>query len=97
MKLLIQSAVLFIACLFSCYVYAQPGRPNIVKQPPRINGVMKATTNAATNAKIHANSNSVFGTGNGQSNYNKKNQSKGEEIKKEEETAKNIKPKKQKK
>ena len=95
MKLIYKTAAFVIACMFSCLTYAQ--RPNIVKQPPKINGVLKATTNAAINAKIHANSNSVFGTGNGNTNkYNKKNQPKKEDIKKEEEVATNSKVKKQK-
>lgn len=96
MKLFKNTAALVIACLFSCYIYAQTGRPNI-KQPPRINGVLKATTNAAVKAKIHANSNSVFGTGNNNAKYNKKNQPKKEAIKKEEEVAAISKSKKQKK
>ncbi|HUS02353.1 MAG TPA: hypothetical protein VMY77_11535 [Chitinophagaceae bacterium] len=82
--------------MFSCVAYAQ--RPNIVKQPPKINGVLKATTNAAMKVKIHANSNSVFGTGNSNNNkYNKKDQLKKEEIIKQDELSKTGKAKKQKK
>lgn len=95
MKLINKTAALFLACMFSCLTYAQ--RPNIVKQPPKINGVLKATTNAAMKVKIHANSNSVYGTGNNNTNkYNKKNPPKKDEIKKEEEVATNSKIKKQK-
>ena len=94
MKLINNTAALFISCMFSCFTYAQ--RPNIVKQPPKLNGVLKATSNAAMNAKIHANSNSVFGAGNSNNKYNKKTQPKKEGIKKEEEVAANSKVKKQK-
>ena len=94
MNLLIKTATLAIACLFSYFTYAQPGR-GAIKQPPRINGVLKATTNAAVKAKIHANSNSVFGTGTNNAKYNKKEQPKKEAVKKEEEVV-TTKSKKQK-
>ena len=96
MKLINKTAALFLACMFSCLTYAQ--RPNIVKQPPKINGVLKATGNAAMKAKIHANSNSVFGTGNRNNKYNKKDLPKKDEITKQEEvaTASKAKTKKQK-
>lgn len=63
--------------LFSNNLPAQHGRIT-VKQPPRINGVSKATSNAATKAKIHANSNSVFGTSKTHPKYDKKRSSKRE-------------------
>lgn len=94
MKLINKAAALLLACMFSCFTYAQ--RPALVKQPPKMNGVLKATTNAAINAKIHANSNSVFGTGNSNNKYTKKNQPKKEVIKKEDEVAADSKVKKQK-
>lgn len=36
----------------------------IIRPQPRVTGIFNATANANVNAKIHANSNSVFGTGN---------------------------------
>ena len=95
MNLIYKISALFIVCVFSYNSYAQPGRPNIVKQPPKINGILKATTTAKVNAKIHANSNSVFTPAN--THANKKNEQKKSEIKTEEEVKKNSKGKKQKK
>ena len=84
MKPICKIIILFMAFLISNHLFAQPGRSlhsiQIIKQP-RINGMLKTTTNANANAKIHANSNSVFGTGNTHPNYNKKNQPKKDEIK----------------
>lgn len=94
MNLIYKITALCIACIFCYNSYSQP-RPNIVK-PPKINGVLKATTVANVNAKIHANSNSVFGTSNTHPNYNKKRQEQKSEIKTEDEP-KNKKAKKQKK
>ena len=73
---------------------AQQGRG--IKQPPKINGITTAINNANINAKIHANSNSVFGTANTHPNYNKKEQPKSSEIKDGNETKKS-KVKKEKK
>jgi hypothetical protein len=87
MNLKYKIASLIIPCLLSGYVYAQPGRP-AVKQPPRINGVIKATTSASVNAKIHANSNSVFGTNKTHPNYNKKKVAKKDEITQDADTKK---------
>lgn len=87
MKTIYKIITLFMAFLISNHLFAQPGRSshinNIVKQQPRINGILKATNNANANAKIHANSNSVFGTRNTHPNYNKKDQPKKDEIKDE--------------
>ena len=74
--------------IISNNLFAQPGH-NMVKQPPRINGAVRATANANINAKIHANSNSVFGTGNAHPNYNKKDNPQKGEIKEAVETTKN--------
>ena len=85
-----------IVCLFSHYLYAQPGK---VVKPPKIN-VVKVTSNAAVNAKIHANSNSVFGTAKTHPKYDKKTQAKKGEIKEEDtkkEEPKNRKGKNKKK
>lgn len=76
-------------------LFAQPGH-NLVKQPSRINGVARAIANANVNAKIHANSNSVFGTGNTHPNYNKKDQSR-KEVAMDDGDIKKAKAKKQKK
>lgn len=82
----------------SNYLFAQQYHNlNIVKQQQNTNGILRANNIANTNAKIHANSNSVFGTNNSSANYNKKNQPKKEEGKSEEETKRNNKVKKQKK
>ena len=85
--------LLIVVFIISNKLFAQPGR-NMVKQPPRINGVVRATATANINAKIHANSNSVFGNGNSHPNYSKKEQPQKEvrndegEIKKMKETGK---------
>lgn len=67
------TALLFCNCL-----EAQQGI-KVVKQPPKVNGVLKATTNATTKVKIHANSNTVHGTGNTKSAYKKPAQKKSGE------------------
>ncbi len=75
--------------------FAQSGHNNIGKQPPKINGIPKAISNANVNAKIHANSNSVVGAGNSQSNYNKTEPPKKEAIREEGEIKKsNVKKQK---
>ena len=94
MNLKYKIVTLLITCFFSYCASAQQGRPTI-KQPPKINGVLKATTNASINAKIHANSNSVFGTAKTHPNYNKKKVVKKDEITHEADTKKS-KSKKQK-
>ena len=93
MKSLYRIIALFTLFLFSNNLPAQHGHATI-KQPPRINGVLKATSNATAKAKIHANSNSVFGTSKTHPKYDKKQPQKGE-LKDEKEVAK--KNKKQKK
>lgn len=82
MKPLYKIIGLFIAVLFSTTLYAQLGR-GLVRQPPRITGVTRAASNAAVNARIHANSNSVFGAGNSHPKYNKTEQPAKEEVKKD--------------
>jgi hypothetical protein len=82
MKTLTKIIIVWTFVLFSDKLSAQPGH-GLVKQPPKINGAIRAATNAgitAANAKIHANSNSVYGTG---STY-KRTQPKQEEVKKDE-------------
>lgn len=96
MKPIFKTAALLISILLSYNSHAQPGRSTI-KQPPKINGVIKATTNANVNAKIHANSNSVFGASKTHPKYDKKAQPKKSEIKKTDEADKNPKIKKSKK
>jgi hypothetical protein len=84
MQTLIKFIALFTALLIGYTLSAQPGR-GLVRQPPRINGAARAAANAGINAaRIHANSNSVFGTGNTHPNYTKKEEPKKEEINKEE-------------
>ena len=82
MKTLFKIISIFTFFLFSNNLLAQPGR-NVVKQPPRINGILKATNNATARVKIHANSNSVFGSKKTHPNYEKRNQSKKVVIKTE--------------
>ena len=77
MKSLYKIITLITLFLFSNNLPAQHGRI-AVKQPPRINGVLKATSNAAAKVKIHANSNSVFGTSKTHPKYDKKQSPKGE-------------------
>ena len=99
MKTLTKIIIVWTFVLFSDKLSAQPGH-GLVKQPPKINGAIRAATNAgitAANAKIHANSNSVFGTGNTKPDYNKKNQPKKQDVKSEADVKKNTKEKKPKK
>ena len=77
MKTLYKIITIFTLLLFFNNFPAQHVR-SAVKQPPRINGVLKATSNAAAKAKIHANSNSVFGTSKTHPKYDKKKSPKGE-------------------
>ena len=81
--------VISIICLYSYNVSAQPGK---IKQPPKIS-VVKVPN---VNVKVHANSNSVFGTGNTHPNYNKKTPPKKGEIKSEGDKEKNKEKKKKK-
>ena len=98
MKTLNTIIAIFMALLIYKNVPAQPGR-GMVKPPPRINGAIRAIANSSIQARIHANSNSVFGTGNTHANYTKKEEPKKEEIKddKYEGEVKKGKGKKQKK
>lgn len=93
MKVLYNILCLLTAFFTSTTLSAQPG--HVIKQPPKIN-VPKVIANATVNARIHANSNSVFGTGNTHPNYNKKSVPKKDDVKVEGETKKS-KSKKQKK
>lgn len=77
MKALYKIITFFTLFLFSNDLLAQHRRI-AVKQPPRINGVLKATSNTPAKAKIHANSNSVFGTSKTHPKYDKKLPPKGE-------------------
>jgi len=82
----------------SNYLFAQQGpNLNIVKQQQNINGILRANNIANANARMHANSNSVFGTTNSSANYNKKDQPKKEDVNPEEETKKNNKTNNKKK
>ncbi|MEO7291729.1 MAG: hypothetical protein ABIW34_01405 [Ginsengibacter sp.] len=92
MKPIYKIILVYITFLCSTRLFAQPGH-NIVKQTKGINGILKATANA----RIHANSNSVFGAANNPTNYSKKDQRKKDEIKIDKEVQKNNKVKKQKK
>ena len=96
MKTLNKIITILILYLISNNLFAQPGH-GMIKQPPRINGAMRGVTNASVNARIHANSNSVFGIGNSHPNYNKKEEPKKEERKDDGETKKKEKGKKEKK
>ena len=91
MKALYTILAFFMTFIVSADLYSQPGR-KAVKQPPRINGVQKATSNATAKAKIHANSNSVFGTGTTHPKYDKK--SKKGELRNEKDVAKKDKKRK---
>ena len=93
MKTIHKPILSLIVFIMSNYLFAQQG-PNlsIAKQQQNINGILRANSIANANAKIHANSNSVFGTTNS-SSYNKKDPPKKEEVKTEEETKKNNKVK----
>ena len=66
MKTLAKIIISGILIMYSHTLQAQPGR-GLVKQPPRIPAAIRIPTNASINAtakaKIHANSNSVYGTG----------------------------------
>ena len=91
-------AILYLVTAFFAgnVVLAQPGHG--IKPPPKINvpNIPRVITNANVNTRIHANSNSVFGTGNTHPNYNKKTEPNKETVKVEGETKKS-KTKKQKK
>lgn len=101
MKAKYKCILVLIGFLISNHIYAQPVRSghinNSVKKQPTIklqtgtNGIRKASINA----KIHANSNSVFGNGNTHPYYNNKNKPGKNEGKEGE--MKNNKEKKQKK
>ncbi len=68
--------IVLFTILISYNTLGQPGRnKNFVKLPQRM---------PISKPKIHANSNSVFGTGNTHPKYNNKAQPKNEEIKKAE-------------
>jgi hypothetical protein len=82
MKPLNKIISLFIVLLITINLSAQP-RHGMVKPPPRINSAARAAVNASINARLHANSNSVFGIGNTHPNYSKKEEPKQEEIKDE--------------
>ncbi len=91
MKVIFKIIALFMVFLISENLFAQQVHiSNIVKQ-------QKVTTAANTNAKVHANSNSIFGSGNTPSKYDKKKQPKNNEVKDEEGMKKNNNAKKQKK
>lgn len=92
MKPIHKIILVYITFLCSTRLFAQPGH-NFVKQTQGLNGILKATANA----RIHANSNSVFGAANNPTNYSKKDQRKKDEIKIDKEVQKNNKVKKQKK
>ena len=93
MKSLYRLIAMFTLFFFSHNLSAQRGRVT-VKQPPKINNVLKATNNATAKVKIHANSNSVVGPSKSHPKYDKKQPPKGE-LKDEKEVVK--KDKKQKK
>jgi hypothetical protein len=93
MKTLFKIITIFTFFLFSNNLLAQPGR-GVVKQPPRINGILKATNNATNRVKIHANSNTVIGTSKTHPNYDKKQAKKGELKEEEKEVAQKSKSKK---
>ena len=100
-KLLIMKPIykiIFVCITFFCCIdlFAQP-RHNIVKQTQGINRILNAAANANVNARIHANSNSVFGAANNPPSYNRKDQPKNDEIKVNKEVQKNNKARKQKK
>ena len=91
MKAIYKIIIVCTALLSIADLFAQPGR-NIAKQSQGINGILRATANA----RIHANSNSVFGMGNNHSNYSNKDQTKKNEIKPDKEIQKNNKTKNKK-
>src|SRR5688500_11191787 len=75
MKALFTFLVIFLSVCFCNNVIAQLGG-KIVKQPPKIKSVLKATNSAKARVKIHANSNTVVGKSKTQPKYNKKNKKK---------------------
>ncbi len=83
MKSLYIFSIFFLSICFCNNALAQSGG-KIIKQSPRINGVLKATNSATAKVKIHANSNTVVGTGKTHPNYSKK-QKKQAELKDEKE------------
>ena len=94
MKAIYKIIGFFTIMLLSNQLFSQRVHTNnIVKQTQGINGIVRATSNA----RIHANSNSVFGTIKTQPNYDNKDQPKKDEIKINKEMEKNGKTKKQKK
>ncbi len=97
MKTKIIFLILTVGFLYNCPVFAQGGRPphKVVKQQPRVSGAISANTHANAKAKIHANSNSVFGSKKTHPNYEKRNQSKKGELKEDKELE--VKVKKEKK
>gem|GEM_PF-3869741 len=85
MKTIFKPILLLILFLITNYLFAQQGHNlNIVNQQQNINVILRANNIANANARIHANSNSVFGTTNSSVNYNKKDHPKKEELKPEE-------------
>ena len=98
MKVIYKIIGFFSAILISDHLFSQPVHTNnIVKQTQVINGILRATSNANSNVKLHANSNSVFGTSKTHPNYNNKDRPEKNEIKINKEREKNGKTKKQKK
>jgi hypothetical protein len=95
MKPIYRFLIVCITLLSCAKLFAQPAK-NIVKQTQVVNGILKATANANSNARIHANSNSVFGTANNHPSESNKDQPKKNEIKVDKETQKNNKEKRQK-
>ena len=90
MKAIFKIIALFMVFLMSENLFAQQVPiSNIVKQQREVNTILKVTTTANTNAKVNANSNSIFGSGNTPSKYDKKEQSKNNEVKDEEGMKKN--------
>lgn len=84
MKFLYIFILFFLSfCIYCNNGWAQPGG-KMIKQPPRITGVLNATNSATAKVKIHANSNTVVGINKTHPNYGKKNKKQGE-IKEEKE------------
>lgn len=93
-----KSLYIFMVFIFSFCFYNNAIAQQVVKsikQPPKINGVLKATNSAAARVKIHANSNTVVGTSKSHPNYSKK-QKKQAEAKEEKEIKAAVSTKKEK-
>jgi hypothetical protein len=96
MKTICKPLLSLVVFLISTYLFAQKGpNLNIVKHTQNINAILRA--NGIANARIHANSNSVFGTTNSSTNYTKKDPPKKEEVNPGEETKRSNKVKNKKK